>query len=76
MNNNVYIEKDEFRNKINNKIIAYMKDMIMDEDAQFIGEYNDNYIDYLIVSKNNVSFTRVEFRIENDEPVILAIKKL
>ena len=76
MTNNTYIEQDEFKNKINDKIVAYMKDMIMDEDAQFIGEYNDNYIDYLIVSKNNVSFTRVEFRIENDEPVILAIKKL
>lgn len=76
MDNNTYIEQDEFKNKINDKIVDYMKDMIMDKDAQFIGEYNENYIDYLIITKNNVSFTRVEFKIKNDNPIILAIKKL
>jgi hypothetical protein len=76
MDNNTYIEQDEFKNKINDKIVAYIKDIIMDENAQFIGEYNDNYIDYLIITKNNVSFTRVEFEIKNDKPIILAIKKL
>lgn len=76
MTNNTYIEQDEFKNKINDKIVDYMKDMITDKDAQFIGEYNENYIDYLIITKNNVSFTRVEFEIKNDKPIILAIKKL
>ena len=76
MDNNTYIEQDEFKNKISDKIVAYIKDIIMDENAQFIGEYNDNYIDYLIITKSNVSFTRVEFEIKNDKPIILAIKKL
>ena len=76
MDNNAYIEQDEFKNKINDKIVDYIKEIIMDENAQFIGEYNENYIDYLIITKNNVSFTRVEFKIKNDKPIILAIKKL
>ena len=76
MDNNTYIEQDEFKNKINDKIVAYIKDIIKDENAQFIGEYNDNYIDYAIISKHNISFTRVEFKIVNDEPVILSIKNI
>ena len=76
MTNNRYIEQDEFKNKINDKIVDYIKEIIMDENAQFIGEYNDNYIDYTIISKHNISFARVEFKVVNDEPVILAIKNI
>ena len=76
MDNNTYIEQDEFKNKINDKIVDYIKEIIMDENAQFIGEYNDNYIDYTIISKHNISFARVEFKVVNGEPVILAIKNI
>ncbi|MGL5352149.1 MAG: hypothetical protein ACRDA5_02340 [Clostridium sp.] len=71
------LENDEEKIKINKSICNQLKEIIKDDNAQFIGGLDsDSKASYLVMSNKGIVYIEVIFTVILDDVVIIAVRDI